>query len=81
MPRQEGHRDADQQPPNHLTGFGCGFHPRRGRALAGQVLDLGAEVIKVEAPGGGTARQITSVLPGRRPILLPNNRGLEVEVD
>ncbi|HZU49016.1 MAG TPA: CoA transferase, partial [Mycobacterium sp.] len=47
--------------------------------LAGQVLaDLGAEVIKVEAPGGDAARQITSVLPGRPPLptyFLPNNRG------
>ncbi|AGL24835.1 hypothetical protein I917_22985 [Mycobacterium tuberculosis str. Haarlem/NITR202] len=47
--------------------------------LAGQVLvDLGAEVIKVEAPGGEAARQITSVLPGRPPLatyFLPNNRG------
>ncbi|SON60442.1 Acetyl-CoA:oxalate CoA-transferase [Mycobacterium simulans] len=47
--------------------------------LAGQVLaDLGAEVIKVEAPGGEAARRITSVLPGRPPLatyFLPNNRG------
>jgi len=47
--------------------------------LAGQVLaDLGAEVIKVEAPGGEAARQITAVLPGRPPLatyFLPNNRG------
>ncbi|OBJ48801.1 CoA transferase [Mycobacterium sp. 1423905.2] len=47
--------------------------------LAGQILaDLGAEVIKVEAPGGEAARQITSVLPGRPPLatyFLPNNRG------
>lgn len=47
--------------------------------LAGQVLaDLGAEVIKVEAPAGEAARQITSVLPGRPPLatyFLPNNRG------
>ncbi len=47
--------------------------------LAGQVLaDLGAEVIKVEAPGGEASRQITSVLPGRPPLavyFLPNNRG------
>lgn len=47
--------------------------------LAGQVLaDLGAEVIKVEAPGGDAARHITSVLPGRAPLavyFLPNNRG------
>ncbi|OBK48411.1 CoA transferase [Mycobacterium sp. 1081908.1] len=47
--------------------------------LAGQVLaDLGAEVIKVEAPGGEAARQITAVLPGRPPLptlFLPHNRG------
>ncbi|SHT67932.1 CoA transferase [Mycolicibacterium phocaicum] len=47
--------------------------------LAGQVLvDLGAEVIKIEAPGGEAARRITSVLPGRAPLatyFLPNNRG------
>ena len=47
--------------------------------LAGQVLaDLGAEVIKVEAPGGEAARHITAVLPGRPPLatyFLPNNRG------
>jgi crotonobetainyl-CoA:carnitine CoA-transferase CaiB-like acyl-CoA transferase len=47
--------------------------------LAGQVLaDLGAEVIKVEAPGGEASRHITSVLPGRPPLavyFLPNNRG------
>jgi crotonobetainyl-CoA:carnitine CoA-transferase CaiB-like acyl-CoA transferase len=47
--------------------------------LAGQVLvDLGAEVIKVEAPAGDAARQITAVLPGRPPLatyFLPNNRG------
>ncbi|WP_280426869.1 CaiB/BaiF CoA transferase family protein [Nocardia carnea] len=47
--------------------------------LAGQVLaDLGAEVIKIEAPGGESARRIVSVLPGRKPLatyFLPNNRG------
>lgn len=47
--------------------------------LAGQILaDLGAEVIKIEAPGGEAARQISSVLPGRPPLatyFLPNNRG------
>jgi crotonobetainyl-CoA:carnitine CoA-transferase CaiB-like acyl-CoA transferase len=47
--------------------------------LAGQVLaDLGAEVIKVEAPNGEAARHITAVLPGRPPLatyFLPNNRG------
>ncbi|OBA69690.1 acyl-CoA transferase [Mycobacterium sp. 1554424.7] len=47
--------------------------------LAGQVMaDLGAEVIKVEAPNGEAARQITAVLPGRPPLptlFLPHNRG------
>ncbi|OBI56174.1 CoA transferase [Mycobacterium sp. E787] len=47
--------------------------------LAGQVLaDLGAEVIKIEAPGGEAARQITVVLPGRPPLptlFWPHNRG------
>jgi crotonobetainyl-CoA:carnitine CoA-transferase CaiB-like acyl-CoA transferase len=54
--------------------------------LAGQVLaDLGAEVIKVEAPDGEAARHITAVLPGRPPLatyFLPNNRGKKsVSVD
>ncbi|WP_432066231.1 CaiB/BaiF CoA transferase family protein [Streptomyces sp. C10-9-1] len=47
--------------------------------LAGQVMaDLGAEVIKVEAPGGEAARRITSTAPGQEhlaPYFLPNNRG------
>lgn len=47
--------------------------------LAGQVLaDLGAEVIKIEAPVGEAARHITTVLPGRPPLatlFLPHNRG------
>ncbi len=47
--------------------------------LAGQIMaDLGAEVIKVEAPGGEAARQITAVLPGRPPmptLFWPHNRG------
>jgi len=47
--------------------------------LAGQVLaDLGAEVIKIEAPVGEAARHITAVLPGRPPLatlFLPHNRG------
>jgi len=48
---------------------GAGFHPERRRSLAGQVLaDLGAEVIKVEAPGGEAARHIIAVLPGRPPL-------------
>ena len=40
--------------------------------------DLGAEVIKIEAPGGEAARHITAVLPGRPPLatlFLPHNRG------
>jgi crotonobetainyl-CoA:carnitine CoA-transferase CaiB-like acyl-CoA transferase len=47
--------------------------------MAGQVLaDLGAEVIKIEAPIGEAARHITAVLPGRPPLatlFLPHNRG------
>jgi len=47
--------------------------------LAGQVMvDLGAEVIKIEAPAGDAARHITAVLPGRPPLptlFLPHNRG------
>ncbi|MGV9339983.1 CaiB/BaiF CoA transferase family protein [Streptomyces sp. NPDC003688] len=47
--------------------------------LAGTVLaDLGAEVIKIEAPGGEAARRITSTTPGLEhiaPYFLPNNRG------
>ncbi|SPM38385.1 Crotonobetainyl-CoA:carnitine CoA-transferase CaiB and related acyl-CoA transferases [Mycobacterium numidiamassiliense] len=47
--------------------------------MAGQVLaDLGAEVIKIEAPNGEAARHITAVLPGRPPLatlFLPHNRG------
>jgi crotonobetainyl-CoA:carnitine CoA-transferase CaiB-like acyl-CoA transferase len=47
--------------------------------MAGQVLaDLGAEVIKIEAPVGEAARHITAVLPGRPPLatlFLPHNRG------
>jgi crotonobetainyl-CoA:carnitine CoA-transferase CaiB-like acyl-CoA transferase len=53
------------------------------RVLAGPwasmtLADLGAEVIKIEAPGGEQARRLTSVLPGRPPLatyFLPNNRG------
>lgn len=47
--------------------------------LAGQVLaDLGAEVIKVEAPEGEAARHITGTRPGEedlRPYFVSNNRG------
>lgn len=46
--------------------------------LAGQVLaDLGAEVIKIEAPGGESARRIVSLVGGKplATYFLPNNRG------
>jgi crotonobetainyl-CoA:carnitine CoA-transferase CaiB-like acyl-CoA transferase len=66
--------------PKPLDGFRVlDFTQNVAGPLAGQVLaDLGAEVIKVETPGGEAARHITSVLPGRPPLatyFLPNNRG------
>lgn len=71
---------ADGSGPKPLDGFRVlDFTQNVAGPLAGQVMaDLGAEVIKVEAPGGEASRQITSVLPGRRPLavyFLPNNRG------
>ncbi|BDB40861.1 MULTISPECIES: CoA transferase [Mycobacterium] len=66
--------------PKPLDGFRVlDFTQNVAGPLAGQVLaDLGAEVIKIEAPGGEQARRLTSVLPGRPPLatyFLPNNRG------
>ncbi|OIN82602.1 CoA transferase [Mycobacterium malmoense] len=68
------------KPAKPLDGFRVlDFTQNVAGPLAGQVMaDLGAEVIKVEAPGGEAARQITAVLPGRPPLatyFLPNNRG------
>src|SRR5574340_608719 len=73
--------------PKPMDGFRVlDFTQNVAGPLAGQVLaDLGAEVIKVEAPAGDASRHITSVLPGRPPLavyFLPNNRGKKsVQVD
>jgi crotonobetainyl-CoA:carnitine CoA-transferase CaiB-like acyl-CoA transferase len=70
----------NSSPAKPLDGFRVlDFTQNVAGPLAGQVLaDLGAEVIKIEAPGGEAARHITAVLPGRPPLatyFLPNNRG------
>ncbi|MDI3314806.1 MAG: CoA transferase [Mycobacterium sp.] len=70
----------DGDGPKPLQGFRVlDFTQNVAGPLAGQVLaDLGAEVIKIEAPGGEAARHLTSVLPGRPSLpayFLPNNRG------
>ena len=71
---------ANDTPPKPLDGFRViDFTQNIAGPLAGQVLaDLGAEVIKVEAPAGDAARHIGTVLPGRPPLptlFLPHNRG------
>jgi crotonobetainyl-CoA:carnitine CoA-transferase CaiB-like acyl-CoA transferase len=70
----------NSKPAKPLDGFRVlDFTQNVAGPLAGQVLaDLGAEVIKIEAPGGEQARRLTSVLRGRPPLatyFLPNNRG------
>ncbi len=70
----------NSQPPKPLDGCRVlDFTQNIAGPLAGQVMaDLGAEVIKVEAPHGEAARQIVAVLPGRPPLptlFLPHNRG------
>lgn len=70
----------NSKPAKPLDGFRVlDFTQNIAGPLAGQVLaDLGAEVIKIEAPVGEAARHITAVLPGRPPLatlFLPHNRG------
>jgi crotonobetainyl-CoA:carnitine CoA-transferase CaiB-like acyl-CoA transferase len=70
----------NSNPPKPLDGFRVlDFTQNIAGPMAGQVLaDLGAEVIKIEAPVGDAARHITAVLPGRPPLatlFLPHNRG------
>jgi len=70
----------NSKPAKPLDGFRVlDFTQNIAGPLAGQVMaDLGAEVIKIEAPGGEAARRLTAVLPGRPPLatyFLPNNRG------
>jgi crotonobetainyl-CoA:carnitine CoA-transferase CaiB-like acyl-CoA transferase len=70
----------DSKPAKPLDGFRVlDFTQNIAGPMAGQVLaDLGAEVIKIEAPVGEAARHITAVLPGRPPLaslFLPHNRG------
>jgi crotonobetainyl-CoA:carnitine CoA-transferase CaiB-like acyl-CoA transferase len=71
---------SNSNPPKPLDGFRVlDFTQNIAGPMAGQVLaDLGAEVIKIEAPVGEAARHITAVLPGRPPLatlFLPHNRG------
>jgi crotonobetainyl-CoA:carnitine CoA-transferase CaiB-like acyl-CoA transferase len=70
----------NSKPAKPLDGFRVlDFTQNIAGPMAGQVLaDLGAEVIKIEAPLGEAARHITAVLPGRPPLaslFLPHNRG------
>ncbi|QNR38418.1 CoA transferase [Mycobacterium avium subsp. hominissuis] len=74
------HETPNGKPPKPLDGFRVlDFTQNIAGPMAGQVLaDLGAEVIKIEAPIGEAARHITAVLPGRPPLatlFLPHNRG------